>query len=107
MHIAICSIRDIKVGESLSYDYQFDTSEADTFKCACRSANCRGTMAPSKPLERDVLKLTRNDRKKLLQEQRQKERGRSMEELRRAQWELSYTGKLLPGDSLAEVYDLI
>lgn len=48
MRIGIFAIRDIKAGEALSYDYQFETREENIFKCFCESANCRGTMAPAK-----------------------------------------------------------
>jgi hypothetical protein len=46
--IGIFAIRDIAEGEPLSYDYQFDTNEAETFKCYCGTDKCRGTMAPQK-----------------------------------------------------------
>jgi hypothetical protein len=46
--IGIFAIRDIADGEPLSYDYQFDTNEAETFKCYCGTDKCRGTMAPKK-----------------------------------------------------------
>jgi SET domain-containing protein len=42
MRIGIFAIKDIADGEPLSYDYQFDTKEADAFKCYCGSDNCRG-----------------------------------------------------------------
>ena len=44
--IGIFALRDISNGEALSYDYQFDTNEADAFKCYCGTEKCRGTMAP-------------------------------------------------------------
>nr|CCA15310.1 histonelysine Nmethyltransferase putative [Albugo laibachii Nc14] len=44
--IAISALRDIKPEEELSYDYRFYTSEALQWKCFCKSAKCRGTMAP-------------------------------------------------------------
>jgi SET domain len=40
----IYSIRDIRPGEFLSYDYHFDTRQGDRFVCRCGAANCRGTM---------------------------------------------------------------
>jgi hypothetical protein len=46
--IGIFAIRDICAGEPLSYDYQFDTNEAEAFKCYCGTDKCRGTMAPKK-----------------------------------------------------------
>lgn len=46
--IGIFALRDICAGEPLSYDYQFDTNEAEAFKCYCGADKCRGTMAPKK-----------------------------------------------------------
>ena len=40
----IFAIRAIKEGEFLSYDYHFDTKQADRFLCRCGAKNCRGTM---------------------------------------------------------------
>jgi hypothetical protein len=40
----IYSIRDIRPGEFLSYDYHFDTKHGDRFVCRCGATNCRGTM---------------------------------------------------------------
>jgi SET domain len=40
----IYSIRDIRPGEFLSYDYHFDTKQGDRFVCRCGAAKCRGTM---------------------------------------------------------------
>lgn len=40
----IFALRDIKAGEFLSYDYHFDTKQADRFACRCGAKNCRGTM---------------------------------------------------------------
>lgn len=40
----IYALRDIKAGEFLSYDYHFDTKQADRFACRCGAQNCRGTM---------------------------------------------------------------
>lgn len=42
--VAIVARRDIKPGEFLCYDYQFDTKDSDKFVCRCGAANCRGTM---------------------------------------------------------------
>lgn len=43
----IFALRDIKAGEYLSYDYHFDTRQADRFICRCGAPNCRGTMKGS------------------------------------------------------------
>lgn len=40
----IYSIREIKKGEFLSYDYHFDSKQNDRFVCRCGAPNCRGTM---------------------------------------------------------------
>jgi hypothetical protein len=40
----IFSQREIAAGEFLSYDYHFDTNQADRFSCRCGAKNCRGTM---------------------------------------------------------------
>ena len=54
--IGIFAVKDIAADEPLSYDYQFDTQDADTFQCACGAATCRGTMAPKKKvLDKDSL----------------------------------------------------
>ena len=42
--IAIVCIRSVGTGEFLSYDYQFDTEHAASFRCACGADKCRGTM---------------------------------------------------------------
>jgi hypothetical protein len=54
MRIGIFAIKDIKAGEALSYDYQFDTREENIFKCYCESSNCRGTMAPAKNRNQNI-----------------------------------------------------
>lgn len=48
MRVGIFAIRDIKAGEFLSYDYQFDTKHGDKFICRCGAENCRGTMKGGK-----------------------------------------------------------
>lgn len=46
--IAITALTDIQAGEELSYDYQFHTQQAMEWRCHCKTAACRGTMAPEK-----------------------------------------------------------
>lgn len=41
-HIWIQSIKDIKKGEELSYDYGFDYDVAVEHPCKCGAKNCRG-----------------------------------------------------------------
>ena len=44
----IYSLRDIKAGEFLCYDYHFDTKQGERFACRCGAPNCRGTMQGGK-----------------------------------------------------------
>jgi hypothetical protein len=68
--IGIFAIKDISSGESLSYDYQFDTLESETFRCHCGAAKCRGTMAPKQKTKET---LSQADREKLIAKGRKKE----------------------------------
>lgn len=44
----IVAMRDIEVGEELSFDYAMcDASDYDEFRCLCDSANCRGVVTGS------------------------------------------------------------
>ena len=49
-HIWIDALRDIKEGEELAYDYEYDflpeytVEDLEFYKCICGSANCRGTI---------------------------------------------------------------
>ena len=49
------ALRDVKHGEELVWDYRLDvTSHSEAFSdwaCACRSAQCRGTMADPEQIE--------------------------------------------------------
>lgn len=97
--IGIFALRNLECDEPLSYDYQFDTKESESFKCCCGSSNCRGTMAPrQKILTKE--NLTGGDRKKLIAAGRKLEGKAALqkEELKR-----SYTGKNLPGDGVLEI----
>jgi uncharacterized protein len=43
----ICALRDIAIGEELTYDYNLTgdaASEAAEYPCRCGSASCRGTL---------------------------------------------------------------
>ena len=44
MRNAIMALRDISLGEFLSYNYHFDTRHGDRFVCQCGAAKCCGTM---------------------------------------------------------------
>lgn len=54
----IYSMRDIKKGEFLSYDYHFDTKQGDRFSCRCGAPNCRGTMKGGKKDDNGTKKAT-------------------------------------------------
>lgn len=41
-HIWIVSIRNIKKGEELGYDYGYDVEHFEDHKCFCSAKNCRG-----------------------------------------------------------------
>lgn len=98
--IGIMAIRDIAENEPLSYDYQFDTREEDTFKCYCGARNCRGTMAPKRKVDKNT--LTKAEKIKFIQVGKQ--RDKKTDEWRNStEWRRSYTGKYAPGDGLTEV----
>lgn len=44
MRIAIVAIKDVEPGTFLSYDYKFETNQAERFACRCGSKNCRGSL---------------------------------------------------------------
>lgn len=51
--IWIIALRDIAVGEELTYDYcLFDGEEDDEAPCYCGAAKCRGTMYSDEEMER-------------------------------------------------------
>ena len=122
MCIGIFAVKDIAAGQPLSYDYQFDTNEAETFRCYCGSANCRGTMAPKKR-DRDLYadyydengvyvgkaggadgrSIGRDERQRLISLGKLKEQSITSEGLVAGEWSRSYTGRALPGDSVNEV----
>lgn len=114
MRIAITAIRDIAKSEPLSYDYQFDTQQADVFKCYCGAHNCRGTMAPRNKqaqLER-LLKSSASRggddaksmelRQQIVKAAKEKEKF-NREEFLEAERARSYTSNLLPGDRMQEI----
>lgn len=106
MRIGIFAIKDVQPGESLSYDYQFDTQEEDVFKCYCGTAKCRGTMAPNKKERLARLaqegKAGKDVRQKLIQLGMNKEK-KTVEARIEEEWGRSYTGKTLPGDTVYEI----
>lgn len=97
--IGIFAVRDIQDNEPLSYDYQFDTQEADTFRCGCGAAKCRGTMAPKKKVMSKE-NLSKKDVKRMVAAGRRRE---NKEYLVDEAWKRSYTSKFLPGDGILEV----
>ncbi len=107
MHIGIFAIRDIAEGEPLSYDYQFDTNESNVFRCYCRTAKCRGTMAPKRKSDvQDIASLSGAQRHRLVAEARYK-LNKSPEQRQAEEWQLSCTGKFLPGEQNQEVYGFL
>ena len=100
MRIGIFAIKDIQSGDSLSYDYQFDTQESEAFKCHCGAATCRGTMAPKKKSIGSKDMLSRADRQRMIAAGRRRE---DKETLRQEEWKRSFTGRMLPGDGILEV----
>ena len=115
--IGIYAIKDIQPGEPLSYDYQFDTNEADTFRCHCGAETCRGTMAPKKKtaqIERSrllqiaessngIAVVNKTDREQLIQAGKLQERRMSLKAKVEDEWSRSYTGKLIPGETVNEI----
>ena len=117
MRIGIYAVRDIEEGESLSYDYQFDTNEADTFRCHCGTEACRGTMAPKKKnaqkIDRTLLlqladsnnfgQLSKAEREQLILAGKLHEKKISVEGMKAEEWRRSYTGRLIPGEAINEI----
>lgn len=97
--IGIFAIKDISPDEPLSYDYQFDTQEADTFRCGCGAAKCRGTMAPTKKVVSKA-SLSKKELKRLIAAARKRENKVSLTE---EEWKRSETGKFLPGEGILEM----
>lgn len=106
--IGIFALRDIAPGEALSYDYQFDTKESETFKCYCGTAKCRGTMAPDKKkkiqFDAQGRPQSREERQKLIALGKQRAQAENDIGTRIAgEWSRSYTGKYVPGDRINEM----
>lgn len=102
MRIGIFAIKDIADGEPLSYDYQFDTKEADAFKCYCGSDTCRGTMAPRQKGEKTV--LSKSEKNKLYELGKRRDKVKKLpEQLKLEELYRSQTSKFLPGDNIHEV----
>jgi len=112
MRIGIFAIKDIPKDSALSYDYQFETSEAQAFKCCCGAAKCRGTMAPISQRDKaqsrylsikNGKRMDVTDRKKLIEMGRALTE-KSVEQLVEEEWgRCCYLAPQLPGDTLAEV----
>jgi len=67
-HIWIDAVRDIRAGEELSYDYEYDwlaeytVKELEFYGCHCRSANCRGTIVDVPERKRHLIEVIRRRR---------------------------------------------
>ena len=68
-HIWIDAIRDIRAGEELAYDYEYDwlpeytVKDLEFYGCHCGSANCRGTIVDVPERKRYLLKEIRRPRR--------------------------------------------
>ena len=110
MRIAIVAVRDVRPGEFLCYDYQFDTRQGDRFTCRCGSANCRGTMKGGGGAGDDAGEAGRKTKKQLLAEakgrvSRERRFLRSVAESDATR--LSLTGPAVPGSGGDETAEAI
>jgi SET domain-containing protein len=62
--VFITAIRDIAVGEELTYEYNLYDSDDDDGDCYCGAGKCRGTMFSEDEVKRRARKA-RSARKKL------------------------------------------
>lgn len=69
--IWIISLRDIKKGEELSYDYNFNYSD-DLQKCLCKAKNCRGIYGVGEDFWKKELQKRARKKKKLAEERKRK-----------------------------------
>ena len=103
--IGIFAIKDIKPGEPLSYDYQFETEEAKAFKCFCGSENCRGTMAPR--LRQEKNEISKAERRRCISYGKQivNQRLRGDLNLTAADYygRLNCVGATMPGDKVHQI----
>lgn len=98
--IAITALKDIEPGTELSYDYQFHTKQAMEWKCHCKSANCRGTMAPEKinQQEAPAKKLTKKEQMKQKKRALMQEKIQHDKEIKSTARRLSLTAHVSMGD---------
>jgi len=98
--VAIIAKRDIKPGEFLSYDYQFDTRDSDKFNCRCGAPQCRGSMkggSKNNNVEDDK-KRTKKDIWAQAKAKLEKDK-KFLEEIREDQeTRLNQVGAFLPGE---------
>ena len=84
-HIWIDALRDIKKGEELAYDYEYDflpaytVEDLDFYRCECGSEKCRGTIVDVPKRKRHLLRELRHRR-----ERRAARKGRARQGARRA-----------------------
>ena len=60
----ILTIRPVKKGEELSYDYQFDDEDYEDHICRCRSKDCRGYIINLKSWKKVLRRREREAKKK-------------------------------------------
>lgn len=69
-HIWIDALRDIRPGEELAYDYEYDflpeytVEDLDFYRCECGSRNCRGTIVDVPRAKRHLLAALRRRRRR-------------------------------------------
>ncbi|CAI5727242.1 unnamed protein product [Hyaloperonospora brassicae] len=101
--IAITALTDIEPGTELSYDYQFHTKQAMEWKCHCKAACCRGTMAPEKlnqAQEAVSKKLTKREKVKQRKRALIQEKIQYVKEVKSMAKRLSLTVQISMGDRM-------
>lgn len=107
--IGIFAIKDMKEGDALSYDYQFNTKEASTFICRCGAPNCRGSLSSEGYVDPNAKVAPEKKRKRLGKKEKseliKKARAQikmqaeaAVTNARKRHKELSLTSDKLPGD---------
>jgi len=99
VRVSIMCIKNVALGDFLSYDYQFDTQHGEKFICRCGAKSCRGTMKGGKTDD----KVAKKTKKQLLSEararvQRDKKFLQSVFDSERDR--LCLTGPFVPGEDM-------
>lgn len=99
VRVSIMCIKNVSLGDFLSYDYQFDTQHGEKFICRCGARNCRGTMKGG----RTDGKVTKKTKKQLLSEARartQRDKKFLHTVLESERERLCLTGPFVPGEDI-------